>query len=41
VARLIPESVPLILEARVNEDQIDAEIRKAREALPVGEAIPA
>lgn len=41
VARLIPESVPLILEARVSEDQIEAEIRKAREALPVGEPIPA
>jgi hypothetical protein len=35
VAHLIPESVPLILETPVAEGDIEAEITKVREALPV------
>lgn len=35
VAHLIPESVPLILETPVLEAEIEQEIAKAREALPV------
>lgn len=35
VAHLIPESVPLILETPVPEGDIEAEIAKVREALPV------
>lgn len=34
VAYLIPESVPIILEARISAVAIGAEIKKAREALP-------
>jgi len=36
VAHLIPENVPLILETPAPEADMDAEIAKAREALPVG-----
>ncbi len=35
VADLIPDHVPLILEARVAQDQIKAEIEKAQKALPL------
>ncbi len=35
VANLIPDWVPIILEARVTRDQIKAEIDKAQQALPV------
>ena len=35
VADLIPDHVPLILEARVTKDQIGAEIEKAQKALPL------
>jgi len=35
VAHLIPESVPLILETPVPEGDIEEEIARAREALPV------
>jgi len=33
VAYLIPEIIPIILEARITSDQMDAEIEKAKEAL--------
>jgi hypothetical protein len=35
VADLIPDGVPIILEARVAQDQIKAEIEKAQKALPL------
>jgi hypothetical protein len=35
VAHLIPESIPLILETPVSEAEIDEEIARVREALPV------
>ena len=35
VVHLIPESVPIILEARITADQMDAEIEKAKRALPL------
>jgi hypothetical protein len=35
VAHLIPESVPIILEARITAAQMDAEIEKAKRALPL------
>ena len=35
VAHLIPSDVPLILETPVSEDQMEAEIAKVREALPL------
>jgi hypothetical protein len=35
VAHLIPESVPLILETPVPEEDMEAEIARVREALPV------
>ena len=35
VAYLIPKSVPVILEARIAADEMDAEIAKARRALPL------
>jgi hypothetical protein len=35
VAELIPEKVPVILEARVSRDQIKAEIENAQKALPL------
>jgi len=35
VADLIPDRVPIILEARVAQDQIKAEIEKAQKALPL------
>jgi endonuclease IV len=35
VARLIPARVPLILETPVTEEQMDSEISKVREALPL------
>jgi hypothetical protein len=43
VADLIPHWIPVILEARVTEDQINAEIEKAQKALPIAarEAVPA
>jgi len=34
VARLIPESIPLIIESRVTNKEIDLEIESARKALP-------
>ena len=40
VANLIPCSVPVILESRVTQDQIEAEIEKAQKALPVGAMQP-
>jgi hypothetical protein len=36
VAHLIPEHVPLILETPVTEEDMESEIAKVREALPVG-----
>ena len=35
VAHLIPSNVPLILETPVREEDIDTEIAKVREALPI------
>jgi hypothetical protein len=35
VAHLIPPSVPLILETPISEDQMESEIAKVREALPL------
>jgi len=35
VSHLIPENIPLILETPVREDEMDAEIAKVREALPL------
>jgi hypothetical protein len=35
VAAMIPEEIPIILETPVSEDQIQAEMRQALEALPV------
>jgi hypothetical protein len=35
VARLIPEPVPLVLETPVAEDEMESEITKVREALPL------
>ena len=35
VAHLIPENIPLILETPVREDDIEAEIARVREALPL------
>lgn len=35
VAHLIPENIPLILETPVQESEMDAEIAKVREALPL------
>jgi hypothetical protein len=35
VARLIPESIPVIIESRVTNKEIDLEIESARDALPV------
>jgi hypothetical protein len=40
VANLIPCSVPVILESRVTQDQIEAEIERAQKALPVGAMQP-
>jgi hypothetical protein len=37
VAHLIPESVPVILETPVREDQIELEIERAIESLPLGQ----
>lgn len=37
VAHLIPESVPIILETPVREDQIDSEIERAIESLPLSQ----
>lgn len=36
VAHMIPESIPIVLETPVREDQIQSEIERAAEALPVG-----
>ena len=36
VAALIPEHVPVVLETPVTEEQIDEELRVAREALDIG-----
>lgn len=35
VAHLIPETVPVIVESRVNEDAVDEEIQNVRKALAV------
>ncbi len=35
LAHLIPENIPLILETPVRQDEMDAEIAKVREALPL------
>ena len=35
VARLIPELVPLVLETPVAEDEMESEMAKVRDALPL------
>jgi hypothetical protein len=39
VAHLIPEEVPLILETPISETEMDCEIAKVRESLPLRERI--
>jgi hypothetical protein len=39
VSHLVPENVPVILESRVDQDGIDAEIQNARKALSVEDVL--
>jgi len=39
VARLIPENVPLIVESRVQEEDVEDEIQRAQKALSIENAL--